>query len=265
MATFERNGIRLYFSERGRCDGPPLVLTHGLLWSSPMQERLASLLPDNRVLLLDLHGHGRSDKPADPAAYTWDEMAADVVALLDHAGIERAAVGGLSLGANVTLAVAHRYASRVAAMVLEMPVLSRGHDVGRIAFGTLATVFERGAGPLGVASRLIRRMPVPGSVPDLEALRDVAGVEPRVARAILRGLIEDDPVSEDPAALAGLTMPALVIGHRHDPLHVLQDARDLSERLPNARLVVARSILTHRVMPARLARVTREFLAAVDA
>jgi pimeloyl-ACP methyl ester carboxylesterase len=233
---------------------------HGLLWSSRMLERISGLLPGTRVLLLDLHGHGRSSQPTDPARYTWDEMAADVFALLDHLSLDRAAVGGLSLGANVTLAAAQLHPERVTGMVLEMPVLRRGHRFGRPAFSALAATYRAGRAPLTAVASAIGRVPVPRSIPDLAALREMAAADPAVAAAILRGLLDDEPVPEDPASLARLTMPALVIGHRKDPLHVLADARDLTSRLPQARLVEASSIMEMRLHPTRLADEITAFL-----
>ena len=227
-----------------------------------MMERAASLLPDERVILLDLHGHGRSDKPTDPARYAWAELAADVVGVLDHLGIDRAVVGGLSLGANVTLATAHLHAERVAGMVLEMPVLRRGHRVGRAAFSTLATAYTGARMVLGPLASAVNAVPLPRRVPELAAVRDMAGADPRVAAAVLRGLLDDEPVAEDEASLARLTMPALVVGHHNDPLHAIADARDLAARLPNAELVEASSIAEYRVYPARLAERLRGFLAA---
>ena len=53
------------------------------------------------MVTLDLLGHGRSDRPADPLVYSMSAFADQVVALLDHLGAEQAVVGGLSLGANV--------------------------------------------------------------------------------------------------------------------------------------------------------------------
>src|SRR5258708_23151764 len=116
--AFGRTRIDLHYSERGDHAGRPIVLTHGLLWSSRMMEGLASRLPDQRVLLLDLHGHGKSSRPTDPSAYTWASLAGDVIALLNHLEVDEAVVGGLSLGANVTLAVAHRHPERVTAMLV---------------------------------------------------------------------------------------------------------------------------------------------------
>lgn len=263
MATFRRGDLTLWYGERGDPDGRPLVITHGLLWSSRMMERAAALLPEERVLLLDLHGHGRSSKPTEPSRYTWEEMAADVVGLLDHLGIEKAVVGGLSLGANVTLATAHLHPERVAAMVVEMPVLRRGHRVGRPAFGALAAAYTGARMVLGPLASAVNAVPLPRGVPELAAARDVAGADPRVAAAVLRGLLDDEPVAEDEASLARLTMPALVVGHHNDPLHAIEDARDLARRLPDAELVEASSIAEYRLHPLRLAVRLREFLARV--
>lgn len=263
MPEFSRDDLTLHYGERGRPDGHPLVFTHGLLWSSRMMERAAALLADERVLLLDLHGHGKSDKPTDVGRYTWQEFADDVVGLLDHLGIERAVVGGLSLGANVTLATAHRHPDRVAAMVVEMPVLQRGHPIGKTAFGTMARAYTAGRRVLGPVGKAVNRIPVPRGIPELAAVRDVAGADPQVATAVLRGLLEDEPVAEDEESLRRLTMPALVIGHRNDPLHALEDARDLARRLPDADLVEASSIAEFRLRPRRLAEHLRKFVARV--
>jgi pimeloyl-ACP methyl ester carboxylesterase len=261
---FRRQDLELHYGERGDPNGEPIVLLHGLLWSSRMLDRLAGHLGDRRILLLDLHGHGPSSRPTDPARYAWHELAADVTALLDHVGLERAVVGGLSLGANVALATAVQAPERVRAMILEMPVLRRGHPTGQAAFGALARVYGAGAPVLGPLAGAVARFPLP-RVPELVAVRDVLSADPRAAAALLRGLLDDEPVPEDDATLAGLTMPALVIGHGGDPLHALDDARDLAERLPEGELLEARSIIDHRVRTGALAGHLRRFLDALPA
>ncbi|HZQ87099.1 MAG TPA: alpha/beta hydrolase [Acidimicrobiales bacterium] len=269
MPTFSRafgqTRLQLHYAERGNPDGMPVVLTHGLLWSSRMMEGLAARLPDQRVLLLDLHGHGTSDRPIDPSAYTWASMAGDVVALLNHLGIDQAVIGGLSLGANVTLAVGQRHPERVRAMIVEMPVLSRGEPVGRPAFGAMASAYAAGGAAMTAVARLVRKLPLPRGVPELAALRDVAGADPAVAVAVLRGLLAEDLVPEDDATVSRMRMPALVIGHRLDPVHVLDDARDLARRLPRGELVVASSIAEFRLHPERLAAHVRHFLERIPA
>ena len=73
-----------------------------------MQQPLARALAAEglHVVTLDLLGHGRSDRPADPLVYSMTAFAEQVVALLDHLGADQAVVGGTSLGANVALEVA---------------------------------------------------------------------------------------------------------------------------------------------------------------
>jgi pimeloyl-ACP methyl ester carboxylesterase len=238
---------------------------HGLLFSYRLMERVAALLPGYRVLLLDLHGHGTSSKPTDPDRYTWAEMVADVDGLLDHLGLSSAVIGGLSLGANVALAYAQARPERCDALILEMPVLLRGHRFGRPAFGTLAAVYAGARMGLTPVAAAVRRLPMPRRVPELAAFRDMASQPPAVAAAVLRGLLAEEPLAEDPDTLARLTMPALVVGHRNDPLHVLDDARELAERLPGGRFIEAPSIAHFRLHPDELARQFRRFLDSVTA
>jgi pimeloyl-ACP methyl ester carboxylesterase len=191
-------------------------------------------------------------------------MVADVIGLLDHIGADQAVIGGLSLGANCALATAQSHPERVKAMILEMPVLLRGHRVGRPAFTTMARAFRTGRPALGPAAAVLRRVPLPRRLPELAAARDVIGADPRVASAVLTGLLSEAALPEDPQSLAALHMPTLVIGHHGDPLHTFADARDLAHGLPNGRLVETRTILDHRFAPARLARHINEFLAEAD-
>src|SRR5680860_1160566 len=141
MPTIDRGDLTLYYAERGDSSGPPVVLLHGLTMSSRTMERLADSLDDHRVLLLDLHGHGKSTTLREPERYLIGEFADDVVALLDHLEIDRAVIGGLSLGANVSYEVALRHPERVRALVLEMPVFARGVPAGRVFFSALSALF----------------------------------------------------------------------------------------------------------------------------
>lgn len=263
MPFFDRDDLVLHWSESGTPEGSPVVLLHGLLFSSRLFDRLAARVTGYRVLLLELHGHGRSAKPTDPARYSWAEFDADLMAFLDHLGIERAVVGGLSLGANATLFSATHHPERMAGLLFEMPVLDQGHAFANPTF----TAMARAYGLLGPAGRMaagaMRRLPVPRRLPEMAALRDVAGQPPAVVQAVLRGLLAEPPLAAGRADLATLPMPALVIGHRGDPLHPLADSEHLARHLPAAELVVASSILEHRIRVAALANHVERFLRRV--
>ncbi len=245
MAYFEHDGLRLHYLDHG--EGRPIVLVHGLLWSSRMFVRLRRELSDHRVILLNVRGHGESDRPTDPTAYSWEKFAGDVIALLDHLGIERAIVGGLSLGANIGLEVGMTAPERCAGLLIEMPVLHRARELSRVMFTALASVLELSSGPFKRLSPVLARIPVPASVPELAALRDVLSLDAAAGAALLRGLIAEDRLPDhDPSRLDTLTMPTLVVGHHGDMLHAIDDSRELAQRLPRARLVEASSILEFR-------------------
>src|SRR4051812_36919111 len=102
--SFEHGEHRLAYTEYG--EGRRLiVLLHGLLLSQRMHATFAEALAErgNRVITLDLLGHGVSDRPPDMWRYSMPEFGREVVALLDHLGVEEAVVMGTSLGANATL------------------------------------------------------------------------------------------------------------------------------------------------------------------
>jgi pimeloyl-ACP methyl ester carboxylesterase len=113
-AFFQVNGIRLHYVEAGQ--GTPVILVHGLAcdhvpnWMLPrVFQRLSRKY---RVIALDNRGHGKSDKPYEPAQYGL-ELVDDVVRLMDHLGIAKAHVVGYSLGGFITLKLALRHPSRL--------------------------------------------------------------------------------------------------------------------------------------------------------
>jgi pimeloyl-ACP methyl ester carboxylesterase len=228
------------------------VLVHGRLWSTRLLHRLAELLPAHHMLLIDRRGHATSDKPTDPPADRWSKVASDVVGLLDHLDIERAVVGGLSLGANVTLAFANAHPDRLRGMVVEMPVLDRAEPFARPVVRGLAIVLRLTRPVLVPATRAAAHVPVPRSLPELASLRDVLSLEPTAGSALVGGLLADHLLFED-LRLDHMDVPAIVIGHPGDPLHPIVDARELAERLPRDRFVEVRTIADLRVRPGDLA------------
>src|SRR2546430_1680422 len=124
MPEFQYNGHRISYDDYGAGERP-IVLIHGLLMSRRMFDRIGPAMAarGNRVLTIDLLGHGRSNRPADMSQYSMTFFARQVEALLDHLEIDEAVIGGTSLGANVTLELALLEPDRVRGMMVEMPVL----------------------------------------------------------------------------------------------------------------------------------------------
>jgi pimeloyl-ACP methyl ester carboxylesterase len=111
------NGIQLYYEEAG--SGPPLVWVHGFSCGiRSWDPQVRALSASRRVITYDVRGFGISEAPEDAAAYSQDIAVADLAALLQHLRIERAAVGGLSLGGNIALNFALLHPQSVSALII---------------------------------------------------------------------------------------------------------------------------------------------------
>ena len=112
------DGVRLFYEAVG--SGPPLVLQTGGAGDGTMWQDagyVEALASHRRCLLFDHRGHGRSDQPPLIASHTMARYAADVVALLDHEGIVRAAFWGYSQGAEIGLELAAQHPHRLTALI----------------------------------------------------------------------------------------------------------------------------------------------------
>jgi pimeloyl-ACP methyl ester carboxylesterase len=117
MAKLDRDGVNIYYEVHG--SGPPLLLTHGYSSTSAMwQGQIAAFSKHHTLILWDMRGHGQSDYPDDATAYSEALTVADMAALLDKAGAERAIIGGLSLGGYMSLAFVRAHPDRVRALLI---------------------------------------------------------------------------------------------------------------------------------------------------
>lgn len=261
---FTSEGLRLVYEVHGTGERV-VVLLHGILLDSQMNRRLAADLAEQgfRVVLLDLPGHGSSDRPRHASAHRMDSYARHVVALLDHLGVDRAVVGGVSLGANVTLQVAVQAPERVRALVVEMPVLEWAVPGAALVFLPLLLGVHYAAPIVRLVAKLARRVPST-SIGALDSLVCTLRSEPEEAAAVLHGMLVG-PITPTYEQRHAVDVPALVIGHKIDFIHPFTDADHLTRQLPNARLLEARSIVELRTMPARLTDQIADFLREVYA
>ena len=256
---FAYEGRSLSYTEYG--EGPrTCVLLHGLLLSRRMHEPLARSLAEsgNRVIALDLLGHGSSERPRDAACYSMTAFGQQTIALLDHLGIEEAVVMGTSLGANTALEAAAFMPERLRGMVIEMPVLDGALLACALAFTPLMIAFSAGEPLMRIVQFGARRVPALPWAADF--LLDTVRQDPAPGAAVLQGLFFGR-IAPHRTERRTLQTETLVIGHRRDPLHPLSDAGMLAEELPNARLLEASSIIELRVAPKRL---TGEIAAFID-
>ncbi len=282
MPTFEHDGQKIAYTEYG--GGPaavvtasgrrrarsarsasaadrPLILVHGLLLSQEMHRPLARALAarGNRVITIDLLGHGESDRPRDMWRYSMSIFGEQVVGLMDHLEIEQAVVMGTSLGANTALEIASVAPERLRGMVIEMPVLDNGLLPSALTFTPLLVALTFGE-PLmkllawGTRAVPRRLLPHYGNV-----VLDLVRQEPGPSGALIQGLFFGR-IAPHRSERHTFTTPTLVLGHHRDPVHPFSDAGMLAKELPNGRLLEADSLVELRLSPERLTGEIASFL-----
>jgi pimeloyl-ACP methyl ester carboxylesterase len=251
VGMYDSYGVQLYYEIHGH--GPKvLVFMHGILMDSKMNRRLAADLAalGHRVVLLDLPGHGMSEKPRRASYHRIDTYGRHVVALLDHLGVDQAVIGGVSLGGNVSLMVAAQNPNRVRGLVIEMPVLEWALPAAALTFTPLLLGVHFARPILERTSAFFRWLPRTGNGP-LDSVVGGLSNRPRETAAVLHGILAG-PIAPTVGQRASMDIPALVIGHQVDRIHPFHDAEQLSHRLPRAELLQANSIFELRMRPERL-------------
>ena len=262
MPYFKHEGQRLAYTSFG--SGPrTCVLIHGLLLSQKMHRPLAKDLAErgNRVVTLDLLGHGRSDRPRDMWRYSMSTFGEQVIGLLDHLGADEAVIAGTSLGANTALEVLSLAPERVRGAVIEMPVLDNALLGCAIAFTPLMVALTFGEPVMRGVSRLTRAIPTDRGLFWADVALDALRQDPAPSAAVLQGLFFGR-VAPHRTERRTFQAPTLVIGHRRDPVHPFSDSGMLADEMPNAQLLEADSIIELRVSPARLTGEIADFLDA---
>jgi pimeloyl-ACP methyl ester carboxylesterase len=250
-STFRHEGYRLSYELHGE-GKRVIVLLHGLLLDAGVNRQLAQSLAAHgyRVVLLDLLGHGASDKPPHATQHRMDRYAREVAALLDELGVDRAVVGGVSLGANVSLLTAVQSPERVAGLLIEMPVLEWATPAAASLFVPLLLAVSYGRRLFGFVTSLIRRLPRTG-IDALDSVLGTLSTEPAAIAAVLHGLLVG-PIAPEIEQRRAIRVPTLIIGHENDLIHPFSDAENLAQQIPNARLVEANSMFELRLKPERL-------------
>ena len=257
--TLAYGDYRLNYEVYGSGD-KVLVWVHGILLDANLSRGLAKRLAaqGNRVVLLDLLGHGLSEKPRQASAHRMDLYADQLLCLLDELGVEQVVLGGVSLGTNVSLLTAVRAPHMVRGLVLEMPVLETAAPAAALTFLPLLLQVRYGRIPLRLVSRVVSRLPSSGIGP-LDSVLNAVGSDPEEIAAILHGVLLG-PIAPTIEQRKAINVPTLVLGHGIDLIHSFADARRLARQLPNARLIRTRTFAELWVRPARLTAEIAEFL-----
>jgi pimeloyl-ACP methyl ester carboxylesterase len=227
MPVADASGVPIHYELAGT--GPPLVLLHGFVGDSTTWRHAGyvdALAGRFTVVLVDGRGRGRSGKPHDPAMYATQHLAADVLAVLDDFGVDRAGVWGQSLGGRVGLLLAVRHPDRLRTLVAGA---TRAQAVTADPATIEAEVRSiREHGMVGVVADLEAAGPLPGWLRSVILAADPEAVAAGYAAMLgWRGVLEE---------LEGVQVPTLVLAGDRDP--GLADLHATADRIAGARFAV---------------------------
>lgn len=237
MPELERNGVHLHYEDLG--SGPALLLSHSWLCDGRQWPQVPALLDAGyRVLNLDHRGHGRSGPHRQP--FTMWDLAEDLVAVLDDAGVDSATLVGLSIGGFASIRAALRHPRRVKGLVLANTAAGPAALKGRAKSTLLAPVARTSLGWPIVMRPVIDILFGPTArrqQPELVARwREVfLAQDPSSMLVTLRAFMHRDDVTD---RLQEISVPTLVIvGDEDVDPGVLASAR-IAARIPGARFAV---------------------------
>jgi 3-oxoadipate enol-lactonase len=227
------NGQNLYFEDSGG-DGLPVVLGHGFLMDHEMfAPQVAALAPEFRVITWDERGFGLTEFDGQPFTY-WDS-ARDCLALMDHLGLDRAVIGGMSQGGYLSLRAALTAPQRVLGLVLIDTQADAEHADKRPVYRQLLATWAE-HGPVDELAQTIATIIIDEPV---ENARWIAKWRARPKALIVepgRCLLERDDIS---ARLQEITCPAIVLHGTRDSAIEMDRAQALADGLRGCDGVVA--------------------------
>jgi len=234
MSLIENRGAKIYWDEQGQ--GEPLLLIMGLGWSSNMWYRTRPVLAARyRTIAFDNRGAGRSD--VSPGPYTIALLASDAAAVLDAAGVERAYILGISMGAMIAQEFALQYPDRVQSLILGCTAAGGPRAVQADA-DAIQFLLRRDSNPEERAKAAVPFIYDSGTPreridQDLAVLSEwYPNAEGYTAQ--LQGILAWEAYSR----LENIKALTLVIHGENDRLVPAANGRLIAERIPGARLVM---------------------------
>ena len=260
--------VRLYYEEHGR--GTPLVLAYGIGGNTKMWDvNVPGLAARHRLILWEPRGHARSDAPADPAKYSFQRWALDLKAVLDHLGLRRAHLGGLSLGAGIVTRFALRFPGRARSLVVtnsssasglplswqNVVMRARSIEITLTQGMDAMAEFAMAANP-----NLSERLALDPEA-KAEFYEEYRQLTPIGYANSLRALLAMDHITDQ---LSTLRMPVLLVGGDRDPS--LAPMKVMRQKIRGSTLVVLApaSHFANRDQPEAWNRTVLDFLARVE-
>lgn len=217
-------------------DGFPFFFQHGLGGNLEQPRALLRNLKDIRFISMDAHGHGKTlfDKAEN---ISFKQFADDLIALADVLKIEKAAYGGVSMGAGIALNVAIRYSERVKALVLVRPAWIDQENPGNLAIlKKLAELAKAGNAERIVDTAEYRELATSQPLAAESVLGQVTREQNEHTAVVLERMIGDRPFTMG-SELQMIKCPVLILASENDAMHPFTIAKNLNKRIPNSKLV----------------------------
>jgi pimeloyl-ACP methyl ester carboxylesterase len=231
-----RDGVRIYFEAHGQ--GDPVLLAYGIGGNTGMWEpNIDALSAHHRLILWEPRGHARSDSPEDPRQVTFTHWTWDLHDLLDHLKIERAIVGGLSLGGGIATRFALAHPDRVRALLIIDSSSASGLPLGvdNVVMRAKSIEVTLAGGMDAMAEFAIASNPnVSGRIKlDPSARKEIFDyyrmLTPIGYANALRALLQMDYITD---RLGEITAPTLLVCGDEDPS--LGPMREIQRRIPHS-------------------------------
>lgn len=236
-STFTRDGVRLAYAESGA--GRPFIFQHGLGADSRQTFDLLGGLPDRRLIAMDARAHGSSEVGLEQKI-GFDTFGCDLRGLFDALGISKAVVGGLSMGAGISLNFALKHPEMVSALILVRPAwVDEPMEARELYFAVAKAIRQYGPArgrDAFLASEVYRQvsMQFPDTAKSLLGQFDSARAKDGVVR--LERMPADAP-DHDRNRWSTLKIPVLVLAHQDDPVHPLTCGRAIAGAISQAKFV----------------------------
>ncbi len=223
------NGVNIFYRDIGRHHDQTIVLLHGFPLSGEMFNCIISDLKLYfRIVAIDGRGFGRSDKPTDPAVYTFPDFISDVDAVVNHLGIPTFALGGMSYGSVTAEGYALAFPQKVSKLILIAPFFGQIENVGTynglpydlgIPVGVLESFIPPLlAGEVEATDKIFIGLSIPETCKQAEEIKkvdlEIALQSPGYAQANL--LAAQSIVTGYPDQIKNLNMPTLILYGNND-------------------------------------------------
>ena len=236
MPFFENDDLQFYFRDQG--SGIPFFFQHGLGGDTSQPFGIFNPPDGFRMLAFDCRGHGRTHPLGDPGKIGIASFSNDLHALMTYLSIDRAVVGGISMGAAVALNFTLRFPQRVLGLVISRPAWLDGPmDKSADIYAMIAQLIRRYGARQGL--ELFKQTENYSEVLNLspDSAKSLCGQfeNPRAEETVeVLERIPHDAPNDDRREWASITVPTMIIASRLDPIHPFDYAEQIAHIIPNS-------------------------------